>query len=402
MDAAFGPDLIPQILNAGYNFDFIDDIAIAKVGIGHKILILPSVHSIPLATYQKLQAFVQSGGILVATRRTPSIAPGMMNGPAQTPQITEISHSLFEGGKAHFIEDEHSLGTQLASLLTPDFATADHSPAIGFIHRKLAEGDIYFAANTSNRAVHTTVAARVTGLEVEVWDAFTGASYSLSGSPQQGVTKIPLDLEPYESRVFMFSKHANAAPPLPSLSLASSSVGSLIDLNSDWKVSFPAIHESSNMARLHSWADDPATRYFSEVATYERTVSVPETLLKSRLILSFGSGVPLESDQGNKPGMRAWIEGPVREAALVYINGHPAGSVWRPPYSLDVTKCVHAGENTIRIEVANTAINELAGQDLPTYRLLNLRYGERFTPQDMNDLKPLPSGVLGPVVLGAQ
>ena len=37
------------------------------------------------------------------------------------------------------------------------------------------------------------------------------------------------------------------------------------------------------------------------------------------------------------------------------------------------------------------------GRPLPSYRLLNLRYGERFTPQDMKDLQPLPSGILGPV-----
>jgi hypothetical protein len=45
--------------------------------------------------------------------------------------------------------------------------------------------------------------------------------------------------------------------------------------------------------------------------------------------------------------------------------------------------------------VGNTAINSLAGQSLPTYRLLNQRYGERFTPQDMVNLQALPSGVLG-------
>jgi len=27
--------------------------------------------------------------------------------------------------------------------------------------------------------------------------------------------------------------------------------------------------------------------------------------------------------------------------------------------------------------------------------LLNQRYGERFTPQDMGNLQPLPSGILG-------
>ena len=49
--------------------------------------------------------------------------------------------------------------------------------------------------------------------------------------------------------------------------------------------------------------------------------------------------------------------------------------------------------------VANLAINEMAGRPLSDYRLLNLRYGERFVPQDMQDVKPLPSGIVGTVRL---
>jgi hypothetical protein len=93
--------------------------------------------------------------------------------------------------------------------------------------------------------------------------------------------------------------------------------------------------------------------------------------------------------------MRAYLEGPIREAAEVFVNGESAGYVWRPPYTVDVTRLLKAGENTLRIVVGNTAINELSGRALPTYRLLNQRYGERFVPQDMTNLQPLPSGILG-------
>ena len=43
-----GANLIPRILDAGYNFDFIDDEAIARVGVLHPILILPNIERIPL------------------------------------------------------------------------------------------------------------------------------------------------------------------------------------------------------------------------------------------------------------------------------------------------------------------------------------------------------------------
>ena len=49
--------------------------------------------------------------------------------------------------------------------------------------------------------------------------------------------------------------------------------------------------------------------------------------------------------------------------------------------------------------MSNTAINHMAGRALPDYRLLNLRYGERFQPQDMDKVQPVTSGLLGPIRL---
>jgi hypothetical protein len=100
--------------------------------------------------------------------------------------------------------------------------------------------------------------------------------------------------------------------------------------------------------------------------------------------------------------MRAYLEGPVREAAQVFVNGQSAGYVWHPPYRLDLTRWLRPGANQLRIVVGNTAINALAGRSLPDNRLLNDRYGLRFVPQDMDHLQPLPSGIVGHVVLEEQ
>jgi hypothetical protein len=97
--------------------------------------------------------------------------------------------------------------------------------------------------------------------------------------------------------------------------------------------------------------------------------------------------------------MQAWLDPPVREAATVFVNGRRAGSVWAPPYALAVRGLVQRGVNAIRIEVANTAVNHMAGRALPDYRLLNLRYGTRFEPQDMDKVRPVPAGLTGPIRL---
>ena len=147
---------------------------------------------------------------------------------------------------------------------------------------------------------------------------------------------------------------------------------------------------------LESWTEFEGEKYYSGTATYERTVEIPENVAKAgRVVLDFGEGTPVPREQLHLAGMRTWYDPPIREAALVYVNGTLAGSLWHPPYRIDIGPLVHAGTNELKIIVANTAINEMAGRATPDYRLLNLRYGEKFTPQDMDHLEPLPSGILG-------
>lgn len=93
--------------------------------------------------------------------------------------------------------------------------------------------------------------------------------------------------------------------------------------------------------------------------------------------------------------MRPYLESPLHEAAEVYVNGQRAGVVWHPPYSIDLTECMKPGNNELEIVVGNTAINALSGQAPLNYRLLHERYGERFMPQGIEHLQPLPSGIVG-------
>ena len=154
------------------------------------------------------------------------------------------------------------------------------------------------------------------------------------------------------------------------------------------------------MQTLHSWADESTEKYYSGSVTYQRTVDIPESVANAgRVLLDFGEGAPVPREQLHQAGMRTWYDPPLRDAALVYVNGKLAGAVWHPPYRINIAALLHAGSNDLKIVVANTAINELAGRSAPDYQLLNLRYGEKFTPQDMDHLEPLPSGILGPLRL---
>jgi hypothetical protein len=412
-----GTDVISTTLEAGYNFDFFDDDALAKIGrvekgalvLGpnkYKIVILPNVEHIPLATLQKLEEFAQSGGIVIATRRRPQIVPGLMATEAEQKQLNEISTRMFEGANAsaHLVPDEKQrLGATLNKLLQPDVALSPAVSEIGFIHRQTDDAEIYFIANTSNARQKVAATFRVEGRMPELWDAFSGKISPAQVEAQgAGGTTIALDLEPYGSRVIVFSKRTTAPPATrSSVKVASlSNAPTLIDLSNNWRVSFGTDTAPIQMDILRSWTEAGDTRYFSGVATYEKVITMPDAMLQNGLALrlDFGEGKAIEP-QPLKAGMQAWLDAPIREAAVIYINDQRAGSIWCPPYSLDVTGFLRRGENKVRITVGNLALNYMAGRRLPDYRLLNMRYGERFQAQDMDKVQPVAAGLFGPIHL---
>ena len=59
MNELIGRDAIPQILDAGYNFDFIDDAAIARGGIPYQDFDSAGVERIPLATIRAIEKYVR-------------------------------------------------------------------------------------------------------------------------------------------------------------------------------------------------------------------------------------------------------------------------------------------------------------------------------------------------------
>jgi hypothetical protein len=80
------------------------------------------------------------------------------------------------------------------------------------------------------------------------------------------------------------------------------------------------------------------------------------------------------------------------------------GAAWCAPYSVDLTGKLKEGQNTIKIEVGNTAVNYLSKAGFPNYnqRAVDAEFppGNRFSPQGTQMYaQPLPSGLIGTVKL---
>ncbi|HEY8561962.1 MAG TPA: glycosyl hydrolase [Pyrinomonadaceae bacterium] len=401
-----GEKLMPALFEGGYNLDFFDDGMLASVGkvengnltLGasrHKAVVLPGIERMPLESLRKLDEFVKNGGILIATRRLPSIVPGMQATDAEQTELKSIVARLFEGKnpRVKFVQSDEEAGAALKTVLQPDAAFAPNAKDFGFVHRQTSDADIYFVANTSNVKKNVEITFRNGGKQAEIWSALDGKTSAANVKSQtKDATGILLNFEPYQSHVVIFSKR-----PAPPLSVQTNIAASSIDLNSGWDVSFgekaPVL-----MDKLRSWTEDESTKYFSGTAVYEKSFDLAAENLKKLVNLDFGEPVSLEFEV-QRNGMRTYLDAPVKEAAVVYVNDKRAGSVWSPPYSLDITRYLKAGENKIKVIVANTAVNYMAGRKLPDYKLLNLRYGERFQPQEMEKVLPYPSGLTGNIRL---
>ena len=141
-----------------------------------------------------------------------------------------------------------------------------------------------------------------------------------------------------------------------------------------------------------SWTEnpDPRIRHYSGVAKYSMRADIaPEKL---------------------GPGRKAYIDfANVGDVARVRVNGKPAGSVWKSPYRLDITKLVKPGRNKIEAEVGNVWANRcLYDATLPPEKRITWGNAMWFHyPEAGSGRKgtwtqgPIPAGIYGgmPMIL---
>ena len=376
MDRFVTSGLTAQILDAGYAFDYVDAESLKEKGVQHKVLVLPHVSRLTPETAQSINDFAKSGGLVIAVDRLPDSGAGFAHLDADTATVKTISAALFPHGAI----PEAQLGTALKAATPPDLGGA--LPGIGFVHRHLSNGDLYFVANTTNQPMTLPLAFRDQTRAAQWWEPRTGETHAWT--PGTSVT-----LQPYESRIFVFGAAADAP-----VAAAAHGKPTRTPLDGNWTMALPG-QPAKPLKTMADWATDPATQYVSGTVVYRRTLKLTATQAKaSQVSLDFGKGTPTPAQGPRQPGSSAALVPPVREAAEVYVNGQRAGAVWTAPFAVSLKGLVHAGDNALEIRVSNTAINELAGRPPTDYTELTAKFGERFSAQGMKGLKPLPSGML--------
>jgi (4-O-methyl)-D-glucuronate---lignin esterase len=151
------------------------------------------------------------------------------------------------------------------------------------------------------------------------------------------------------------------------------------EITGPWELRFPpngGAPERVTLEKLISWSEysDPGVKYFSGTGTYLKTINVPPDMLgkNRRLYLDLGK---------------------VQVLAQVKLNGRDLGVLWKPPYRVEVTDAVKAGENTLEVRVANLWVNRMIGDEsMPEDSSRNANGTLKEWPQWVREGKPSPTG----------
>ncbi|MDD4193363.1 MAG: glycosyl hydrolase, partial [Mangrovibacterium sp.] len=331
------------------------------------------------------------------------------------------------------------------------FSSPDGETALDYIHRTTGDAELYFVVNRHSRKgindfeyryltelpdrfEQVECSFRVAGKIPQLWDPQTGEIKPvLTYREEKGRTVVPLHLAPEGSVFVVFTdgapvRHVSGVEkngqslfpgnrqqagenPLfrfkkepdgwkmhvadPGVYIVQWSDGKkqtvkagsrirTIALTGDWNLQFDPEWGGPEMLvvdNLKSWTEfaEAGIKYYSGSAVYRK-----EFLLNRKDI----NGKRVLLNLGN-----------LHDMAVVTLNGHRYPLSWTPPYELDVTGRLIAGENKLEIEITNLWPNRLIGDArLPESKRLTKTNINKFEAADAEKLLRV-SGLLGPVQL---
>ena len=205
----------PEIKAMGFDYDLIGanklkDLTVkngtiySSVGNTYKVLVLPDSDFIKPETLQKVKELVDGGAKVIGKK--PSQSPSLTNYPNSDDVVKKQVEELWTFGLVKDISIETVLSEK-----TPDFKVeVGDASDLSFIHRKTADADIYFIANTRKEAREITARFRVTGKQPELWNSEKGTIEDLVVfNENEDGTAIPLSLGMEESVFIVFKKPVN-------------------------------------------------------------------------------------------------------------------------------------------------------------------------------------------------
>jgi hypothetical protein len=382
----------------GYNYDFVNADALVNLlatekgmittptGMSYRVLALdPNSQQMSLPVLKKIRDLVKAGAIVAGPK--PTATPSLSDDQTEF-QI--IANELWAADKGENTIGQGKVyaGQTLAEVLTalkisPDFSyTKPQSDTkLLFVHRKTGNTEFYWVNSRNNTAEEVEATFRIAGKAAEVWHPETGKIEQASYSIANGLTTVPLHLEPNDAVFVVFSKKADGSSKV----IPQPVEKQLVTINGPWNISFQpnrGAPEKITFEALTAWNEnaEPGVKYFSGTGSYTNTINAPAEWVNE--------------------GTQLWLDlGSVKNLAEVTINGQSLGIVWKTPFRVNITEALKQGENTLEIKVTNLWVNRLIGDQQPG---ITKKITYTTMPFYRANSPLLPSGLLGPVRIISQ
>ena len=382
-------DKLPDIPK-GYNYDFINSDALINVltvlngkletpsGMQYRVLVLDeNAKKMSLPVLKKIRDLVRAGATITGIK--PEITPSLSDNVEEFKAIVkEVWESNYKNVLTNLvnISASQSLEKVIQNMkIEPDFTHSKprENTEVLYVHRKLADQDIYWVNNRNDSVEDVESSFRITGKTPELWNAQTGEVKKISYKIENGRTIIPLHLENWDAYFIVFKE----ATKLANFIAPKTSEKQILQIETPWAVTFQegrGAPSNATFNTLKSWTESAETgiKYFSGIASYKNTFTFS----------SSGKGI-YTIDLGE-----------VKNLAEVIINGKSQGIVWKIPFKIKLRDALKSGENTIEIKVTNLWVNRLIGDQQPDVKT-KITY--TTMPFYRADSPLLPSGLMGSV-----
>ena len=353
---------------------------VAKSGARYKVLYLGgSSQRMTVPTLRRIAELAKAGATIIG--QPPVSSPSLAD---DTSEFNKLVHQLWHGNTTKVglgrVIASNDINAELSRLgIRPDFDYESPSTTeseILFVHRKVKDGEIYFLTNRQNQSEKVEARFRITGKRPQIWNAITGSMEAISFHTEGNQTIVQLEFGPEDAYFVVFRDDTTE----PAESVSPAAEQTVASISGPWQVELqpglgtPETLSLDKLKPLNEF-EPPAIRYFSGVATYSTTYSLPEQPTTNRTL---------------------WLDlGNIGDVAEVHVNGQAAGITWFPPYRVDISKLLKAGDNVIEVQVANLWVNRLIGDQQPGAEKITFVAAPTYVP----DAPLRPSGLLGPVTL---
>lgn len=404
------------------------------------VLVMPDTPIVSPRVLAKVRELVRAGAVVVGPR--PTRSPSLTGFPDSDTEVRAIASELWgpgDGSKSPLVHTDVPLATLLNSLGVPqdvqilsamlaDKTPADRIPTsrpnsgtvLNVLHRRTDSDEIYFLANPHPAPLDAVIRFRDARGQPELWNPATGESAVAPLADPNDPSTLQISLDPSGSVFVIFraasparvsftgpdprarlTRHNNAlvlttltpgtysvvthtpgtTPRTATVDVATTPTPTA--LGGPWEVRFthpaPVLGEPFTVTfpELVSWHlhPDKAVKGFSGTAVYSRRFSVDRVDPDRPVFLDLGA---------------------LRNHARVRLNGRDLELLWKPPFHVDLSPALRAGDNDLEISVTNLWPNRLiADAALPVEE----RRSFTTTSYYNADSKPLESGLFGPVRL---